>query len=64
MNAPQKQPLKPPAGLKKQIFGSTLIAIGVFNVIAATTLKYELDVFYLILIVCGILFLSHGSRQR
>lgn len=59
-----KQPIKPPEGLKKQIFGTVLIVIGACNIIAAASLGYALDIFYPILILTGILFLLYGTRQR
>ena len=63
-NNPTKQPIKLPEGVKKQIFGSVLLSIALFNLIIATLLGYQVDIFYFILLGLGLTSLLYGTWQK
>ncbi len=54
----------PPKGVKKQVFGGVLIGLGVINAILAELIGYELDGFYIVLGVTGVLIFIYGTRKN
>lgn len=56
--------MPPPAGIKKQVLGLVLVALGLATALLSGILGFELDGFYIVITVIGIGLLIHGYRQN
>lgn len=54
----------PPKGIKKQIFGGVLFCLGAMTALLAKTIGFELDIFYVVIIIFGICLFLYGAMQR
>lgn len=53
-----------PDGLKKQVFGLVLVALGVGTALLSKILGFELDSFYIVITVIGIGLFIYGQGQN
>ncbi|MCP4696039.1 MAG: hypothetical protein GY862_04200 [Gammaproteobacteria bacterium] len=56
--------MKVPDGIKKQVFGGVLFFLGIVDVMIALTMGFEVDTFYIVLIVLGVFIFLYGTTQR
>ncbi len=54
----------PPAGIKKQVFGLVLLALGLVTALLSETIGFKLDGFYIVIIVIGLCLFIYGRRQN
>ncbi len=57
-------PVRLPPGLKKQIFGTVLLAIGLFNITLDNALGRNPDLFHSLLVVVGLPLFIFGGWQK
>jgi len=56
--------MKAGKGIKKQVLGGMLIALGAITTLLSRVIGFELDVFYLVISVVGACLALFGSLQR
>lgn len=52
-----------PAGLKKQVLGLVLSALGVGTALLSRIIGFQLDSFYIVIIVAGVALFLYGLKQ-
>ena len=55
---------KPPKGIKKQILGGVLFCLGAMTALLASTIGFELDIFYVVIIIIGTCLFLYGAMQN
>lgn len=54
----------PPKGIKKQVFGGVLVCLGAITALLASTMGFELDIFYIVVSIIGACLFLYGTIQK
>lgn len=56
--------IAPPKGIKKQVLGGVLVCLGAITALLSRIIGFELDVFYVLISVIGVVLFLYGTMQK
>lgn len=56
--------IAPPRGIKKQVLGGVLVCLGAITALLSRIIGFELDVFYVLISVIGVVLFLYGTMQK